>query len=1159
MKKKIMSQKLKKLFWWLGCFLAAFFSIQGILVSLFILCFSLRPVDMTGLAKRFVGTFYLNDVGDFSAQKKHAVGKEVWDNLKIQWVLPHFRDWFFNQDIGEIAFSLSGVKLVDLEEKEIDHLDKIAGKIAITPFSKGKIAVTSLEADGLALGLKKLKEGEIILDFPGVHRNPNPSKMIDLSFLDRDFFQSLKMQNLFLALMVEKDGKRAEIKIPDLNLQNFSENNAIGRWEGHFGIFAKDGGKTAIISGKREAGENQDLQDWQMDIDIPAPQDFANILPLMDQIHLPFKSQISGEPILCALGLKNCHLALQFQVGQGYYKQPDGTKMQVAEASGAGKVAWKKNYRKLQAEIDPLDVVWIDSFGKPTKESLRATLGLDNLLLPQKTILSIHGNLPDFNLASLPTLWPLGLANGARAWIIENLTRGQAHHFTLNIDLSGNEGFDHLKVQEMSGNLEAENVTVHWLDGMPPFKGVGVSAKFLDADNVLVKMSGGSINETPGSPVNLSKGSVAIRGVTVHEHQIAGKIDLNLSGSAPKLVEMLSRDCLPILKRFKKYYRTPKGTFEGQIMLDLPFAPWVKADDILFETQVTTHDLAANLRGIGQVKHFDGVLNARNKDLTVKANALVRNIPVKMDLYNDLTANKPGQEMLKIYLHTAVNQDFLHKIGIPISAEQVTGRGELAVEIAQPYADKDHNETNMMLHLDMKNAAVKSLLWHKAKHIPAGGSLHASWQDGDLASITDVAAYGPEIEIQANSLLRNHQIEGVDVSHFKIGKNEGKFRFEWPFIKEEGATLSSSSQKKSQKYFLKLRASKIDLELFLKKTSTEVQDTLKGQKIPEMAKPVMKQQNGRILLPKGNWDIDLRVEKAFLGQGRILGPWSILANWNKGHLKRADIEIEKPYHAFLKVSHNLKNQEEHFFEGGTDHLGEWLAWGKIYDALKGGKVSISGKFAPAIELASVSDPLLIDVGKHRKNDKKSRHGKKDVVADPLPFKREEKPNTAMIHTEGLGLGLPPYAGKISLEGMDWHSSLTAVLLAKILSPTHWKHVNGNLTGISLNGAISVQDGIIGFGNVQGKSDILTATMVGNINLKKDKIDLGGTVSPYYYWNSSPGHLPSILGYIFSPQKGSGILAMGYTLDGELPQPHFNLNPYMMLLPGILRKIANPNI
>lgn len=80
---------------------------------------------------------------------------------------------------------------------------------------------------------------------------------------------------------------------------------------------------------------------------------------------------------------------------------------------------------------------------------------------------------------------------------------------------------------------------------------------------------------------------------------------------------------------------------------------------------------------------------------------------------------------------------------------------------------------------------------------------------------------------------------------------------------------------------------------------------------------------------------------------------------------------------------------------------------------------------------------------------------------------------------------------------------------------------------------------------------LTAT--GRIMLHEKTASLSGTLVPAYFFNSLLGHLP-IVGRLFSPEKGSGVFAARFSVDGKLDDPSVSINPISALTPGFLREI-----
>lgn len=83
------------------------------------------------------------------------------------------------------------------------------------------------------------------------------------------------------------------------------------------------------------------------------------------------------------------------------------------------------------------------------------------------------------------------------------------------------------------------------------------------------------------------------------------------------------------------------------------------------------------------------------------------------------------------------------------------------------------------------------------------------------------------------------------------------------------------------------------------------------------------------------------------------------------------------------------------------------------------------------------------------------------------------------------------------------------------------------------------------------SPSLGLTAKGSIDLDAETADLSGTIVPAYFFNSLLGNIP-LVGRLFSPERGGGVFAAGYTVRGPLDDPDVSVNPLSALTPGFLR-------
>ena len=95
------------------------------------------------------------------------------------------------------------------------------------------------------------------------------------------------------------------------------------------------------------------------------------------------------------------------------------------------------------------------------------------------------------------------------------------------------------------------------------------------------------------------------------------------------------------------------------------------------------------------------------------------------------------------------------------------------------------------------------------------------------------------------------------------------------------------------------------------------------------------------------------------------------------------------------------------------------------------------------------------------------------------------------------------------------------------------------------------DAVLTLDNARAFSSSLGFTTKGDIDLAAQRADLTGTIVPGYFFNTLLGKLP-VLGKLFSPEQGGGVLSATYKLSGPLGNPKVQVNPLAALTPGALR-------
>ena len=96
--------------------------------------------------------------------------------------------------------------------------------------------------------------------------------------------------------------------------------------------------------------------------------------------------------------------------------------------------------------------------------------------------------------------------------------------------------------------------------------------------------------------------------------------------------------------------------------------------------------------------------------------------------------------------------------------------------------------------------------------------------------------------------------------------------------------------------------------------------------------------------------------------------------------------------------------------------------------------------------------------------------------------------------------------------------------------------------------------VIRKGRASGPS--LGLTFSGGINRQKGEVQINGAVSPIYVLNGLFDQLNVVPG-IFNEEKGQGVFAFNYVIEGDLQSPRVTVDPISGVVPGILRRLVTP--
>ena len=136
----------------------------------------------------------------------------------------------------------------------------------------------------------------------------------------------------------------------------------------------------------------------------------------------------------------------------------------------------------------------------------------------------------------------------------------------------------------------------------------------------------------------------------------------------------------------------------------------------------------------------------------------------------------------------------------------------------------------------------------------------------------------------------------------------------------------------------------------------------------------------------------------------------------------------------------------------------------------------------------------------------------------------------------------------------------AVTLGKLLQAVTLYGLVDALSGpglsfSKLNASFQFNDAMAQVWDARAFSASLGVTVKGTVDRISNRLELDGTLVPAYVFNSLLGRIP-VLGRLFANEEGGGLIAMNYSLRGNIDDPSIMVNPLSALTPGVLRRMFN---
>ncbi len=369
-------------------------------------------------------------------------------------------------------------------------------------------------------------------------------------------------------------------------------------------------------------------------------------------------------------------------------------------------------------------------------------------------------------MGDLPTLWPAGIADGARDWITTNVTAGEVSAGKWRIEAESGPGFADAALSNLTGTAELRQGVVHWLRPMPPARGVQGRVQF-GLTEITVHATGGRLDNAAGQPGGIELKPSTLRFVLPPGGTPTTEMAIQLAGPVTETVAILRHPRLRLFERRPLPVQPVAGTQEGRLSIGFPLVANLTMDMVRLSAEAKV----SNARFTRLLLERD--LEEGNFDLTVDTDQLrlagtgaVLSVPLRINVEMDFRAGPANQIVARETVTGRPDARRIAELGFDMGA-LVTGPVALEVRTER----RRNGQYTVNLRGDLRDSVLSfhPLGWTKPAGSPGRADASLRLQGDQLTSIEGIRIEALELALRARAVARAGRVERVELQETGFG------------------------------------------------------------------------------------------------------------------------------------------------------------------------------------------------------------------------------------------------------------------------------------------------------------------------------------------------------------------------------------------------------
>ena len=383
---------------------------------------------------------------------------------------------------------------------------------------------------------------------------------------------------------------------------------------------------------------------------------------------------------------------------------------------------------------------------------------------------SLRIGLEGLDIADLPRIWPIGIADGARPWITEHILGGSVTHGTASLVMEADEAMRNVVLTKATAELAGSRATFTWLDNIPPVEQADVRLHLVDADTLDIHVTNGHQRiSNRATDLLIKEGQMRISGLSLPD-QLA-KIHLQVDAPITSALSFLGEPRLHLLSAHPVNLKIAGGDASASLDFQFPLVTNLLIDDIQLHADAhLTHVKVLDVAGGHELDDGTFDLGAGKDNLTLKGKASLARIPVNLDGVMDFTVGGADQVVERVTVTGQPDAAQLDAAGLPVKDVMSGPIAMTAVLIQRRSGD---GTVSISGDLTQTKLQIGPLAWTKLPGVNANTTAILVMNRDRLSKIDRIVLQGDNLLMAGSAGFSEGHLRSVLLDKIRLGRTQG--------------------------------------------------------------------------------------------------------------------------------------------------------------------------------------------------------------------------------------------------------------------------------------------------------------------------------------------------------------------------------------------------